>query len=147
MDKLKLIAFDTEDLAVVSAHLQDAVLKVVDMAYQPRAKRFVAVLNRFDWAEALKAGKVQPTRRQTALRFERVLTAQISGIDLKQKDHVLSMLALQFESKCSGDPAGHVTLVFAGGGAIRLEIECIEVELKDLGPVWRARSKPHHPDD
>lgn len=147
MDKLKLIAFDAEDLAVVSVHLQDAVLKVADMAYQPRAKRFVAVLNRFDWSGALKAAKTRPERRQTALRLERVLDAKHSGIDLRRKGDVLSLLAMQFEAKAADDPAGVITLIFAGGAAIRLEVECIEVELKDLGPAWRARSKPQHPED
>lgn len=146
MDKLKLIAFDAEDLAVVSAHLQDAVLKVADMAYQPRAKRFAAVLRRFDWPASLKGGKVVPVRRQAALRFERVMAAKLTGFDLKRRSDVLSLLALQFEAKGADDPAGAVTLVFSGGGAVRLEVECIEAELRDLGPQWRARTKPKHPD-
>lgn len=147
MDKLKLIAFDAEDLAVVSAHVQDAILKVGDMAYQPRARRFAAVLSRFDWQAAAKGGKVRPARRQAALRFDRVLGAKLTGIDLTRKADVLSLLALQFEAKGPDDPAGAVTLVFSGGSAIRLEVECIEAELRDLGPQWRARSKPKHPDN
>lgn len=147
MDKLKLIAFDTEDLAIVSAHLQDAVLKVGDMAYQPRARRFAAVLNRFDWSGALtEVDKSKPHRRQSALRFERVLGAKLQGINLRQSRHILSLLALQFDSRGKDDPSGTLTLVFAGGAAIRLEIECIEAELRDLGPPWQARSKPRHPD-
>lgn len=147
MDKLKLIVFDAEDLAVVSAHLQDAVLKVADMAYQPRARRFVAVLSRFDWSGAIRGAKATPERRQTALRIERVLAAKQSGIDLKRKGDVLSLLAIQFEAKGTEDPAGAVTLIFAGGAAVRLDVECIEAEMKDLGPAWRARSKPRHPED
>jgi hypothetical protein len=148
MPDLKLIALDAEDLAILSAHLQDAVMKVGDLAFLPREKRFAAVANRFDWVEALgrDAGRDRRyARRRCALRFERVLTAQVNGLDLKNKGAVTSLLAVSFEP---GDPpAGHVTLQFADGSAVRLEVECIEAELRDLGPVWEAKSKPEHPDD
>jgi hypothetical protein len=148
MPDLKLIALDAEDLAVVSAHLQDAVMKVGDLAFLPREKRFAAVTNRFDWADAIEhdaARGKRYARRRAALRFERVLGAQVHGLDLKNKGAVTSLLAISFEP---GDPpAGQVTLQFADGGAIRLNVECIEAELRDLGPVWQAKSKPKHPDD
>ncbi len=150
MTELKLIAFDAEDLAVVSTHLQDAVLKVGDLAYLPGEKRFAALANRFDWLSALPDNGDPPekatlARRQCALRFERVLRAQVTDIDLRKKDDVLSVLALQF---IPGElPAGVITIVFAGRGAIRLEIECIEAELKDLGAAWEARGEPKHADD
>lgn len=147
MEKLKLIAFDDTDLDVVSAHLQDAVLKIEDMAFLPREKRFAALVNRFDWAAIAKGDdKAKPQRKQSALRFERVLSAQVSGIDLKARREVLALLAIQFEPLQTDDPQGHVTLVFAGGGAVRLKVECIEAELKDLGPTWAARARPEHPD-
>jgi hypothetical protein len=148
MPELKLIAFDADDLAVVSAHLQDAVLRVGEIAYLPRNRRFAAIVNRFDWPEALDGAGGRPeayTRRRSGLRFERVLGAKVMGIDLARKDTVLSLLALSFEP--AEAPGGTVTLHFAGGGAIRLETECIEAELKDLGPVWRAASMPSHPDE
>lgn len=148
MPELKLIALDAEDLAVISAHVQDAVLTVGDIAYLPQDKRFAAIANRFDWAEALNDGKDGPhafARRRAALRFERVLGAKVNGIDLKNKSAVLSLLTIGFEP--AEAPAGDVMLLFADGGAIRLQVECIEVELKDLGPVWQAKSKPQHPDD
>ena len=148
MSTLELIALDAEDLKVISAHLQDAVLKVGDMAYVPKERRFAAILNRFDWATTLATGKSDSaTRRQAALRFERVLGAKVSGIDLKAGHEVLELLAAQFEPIASEDPQGHVTLIFAGGGAVRLHVECIESELKDLGPAWQARAVPKHPDD
>lgn len=147
MDKLKLIAFDAEDLAVVSAHVQDAVLKVGDLTFQPKAKRMVALLRRFDWAGAERPGRQQALRRQAALRFERVLGARHQGIDLKARNDVLSLLAIKYDPKSAEDPGGSVTLVFAGGAAIQLDVECIEAELRDLGPAWRARSRPKHPDD
>lgn len=147
MADLKLIALDAEDLAVISAHLQDAVLQVGDAAFLPREKRFVVVANRFDWVEAHKRDDNPENfaRRQTALRFERVLSAKVQGVDLKNKSEVLALLAIAFEPMDA--PEGDVTLHFANGGAIRLHVECIEAELKDLGPVWQAKSKPRHPDD
>lgn len=149
MAELKLIALDAEDLSVLSAHLQDAVLQVGDLAYQPQDKRFAAIANRFDWVDAMNGGGASPdsgyTRRRAALRFERVLEAKLQGIDLKNKSAVLSLLALSFEP--GEAPAGDVTLHFADGAAIRLSVECIEAEIRDLGPVWRATSMPSHPDD
>lgn len=159
MSDLKLVALDAEDLAVLSAHLQDAVVKVADMAYLPRERRFAALANRFDWTTAVEApakaedtaktakrGKQPFVRRRSAIRFERVMAARVQGIDLKQKSRVLSLLAIQFEGKGAEDPAGAITLVFAGGSAIRLEVECIEAELSDLGAAWATKSKPRHPD-
>ena len=149
MAELKLIALDAEDLSVLSAHLQDAVLQVGDLAYQRQDKRFAAIANRFDWVEAMDGSSASSdsgyTRRQAALRFERVLDAKLNGIDLKNKGAVLSLLALSFEPH--EPPAGDVTLHFANGAAIRLSVECIEAEVRDLGPVWRAASMPSHPDD
>ena len=150
MPELKLIVLDADDLAVISAHLQDAVLKVGDLAYLPAERRFAALGNRFDWADALRDGGRPPEyiRRCSVLRFERVLAAKVRGIDLARKDEVLSLLTIAFEpSGAPEDPGGGVILQFANGGAICLEVECIEAELKDLGVVWRAKSKPQHPDD
>lgn len=147
MPDLKLIALDADDLAVISANLQDAVMKVGDLAFLPREKRFAAVANRFDWVDAIEkeaAASQRYARRRTALRFERVLSAQVQGIDLKNKSAVTSLLAISFEPV--DPPAGQVILHFADGGAIRLNVECIEVELRDLGPVWQAASKPQHPE-
>lgn len=146
-ETLKLIALDAEDLAVLSAHMQDAVLLVGDMAFLPRERRFAAIANRFDWeaatrAEARGEAGAQLRRLRAALRFERVLSAKVSGIDLKNKRHTLSILALQFTE--TNAPAGIVTIVCAGGGAIRLEVECLEAELKDLGAIWAAKAKPTH---
>jgi hypothetical protein len=148
MPDLKLIALDAEDLAIISAHLQDAVLKVGDLAFLPREKRFAAIANRFDWLDALENEAVREkhyARRRAALRFERVLGAQVQGLDLKNKGAVTELLAVSFEP--GEPPAGHVTLQFADGGAVRLNVECIEAELRDLGPAWEARSRPRHPED
>jgi hypothetical protein len=150
MAELKLIALDADDLAIISANLQDAVMKVGDLAFLPREKRFAAVANRFDWVDAIEkeTGKDDDTRyarRRTALRFERVLSAQVQGLDPKNTSAVTSLLAIGFEPLDL--PAGQITLQFADGGAIRLQVECIEAELRDLGPAWQAKSKPQHPEE
>ncbi len=145
MEDLKLIALDPEDLRVLSCHLQDAVIRVGDMAYLKNEMRFAAIANRFDWEQAAKVDDATYRRRRAGLRFERVTAAKLHGIELTQKDTVLELLALTFEP--AEEPSGTLTLLFAGGAAIRLEVECIEAELRDLGAVWRTRRKPQHAGD
>jgi hypothetical protein len=148
MDLLKLIALDEDDLKILSAHLQDAVLITQDMVFLPKERRFVAVLNRFNWQEAVdaRAGNgADFERRQAALRFEKVSQAQFRNLSFDQPNDALELLAIDFDA---GDaPSGSVTLFFAGGGAVRLHVDCIEAELRDLGPIWPTRTKPQHPDD
>lgn len=141
-DPLKLIALDGDDLAIISAHLQDAVLKIGDIAYRPAERRFALALRRFDW-EGSAAGARR--RRLTALHFERVASARSSGIDAAAVDVVLNLLAITFTPRDA--PAGDVTLHFSDGAAIKLDVECIEGQMKDLGPVWEAVATPGHPDD
>jgi Protein of unknown function (DUF2948) len=139
---LKLIALDCEDLGVLSAHCQDAVLLVGDMVYQPRDQRFVAIANRFDWA--LATADQGQVRHRSALRIERVTAAKLQGIDLKAKQLTLALLALEFASHGTDVPSGEITLLFAGGAAIQLTVECIEAQLEDLGAAWAARARPDH---
>jgi hypothetical protein len=143
MNLLKLIALDSDDLAIISAHVQDAVTKVGDIGFKPAEKRFVLPMNRFVWeAETARFTKPHNERRNSVLDFSRVLSVKASGIDRNKKQDVLSLLAIQFEE---GDkPAGHVDLLFSGGSAIRLEVECVEARLADLGGAWEAASRPDH---
>ena len=143
MKPLKLIALDEEDLAIVSSHLQDAVVRIGDMVYQPSKKRFAAVLNRFDWESAQGDNGKDFKRRRTALRFERVFGAQLKNVKPSAQERVLALLAVRFEPDEA--PAGKVILTFSGDASIQLKVECIEAELKDLGPAWNTRSKPKHP--
>jgi hypothetical protein len=143
-EPLKLVALDHEDLKILSAHLQDAVLRLADMVYVPAEKRFAAVLSRFDWLAAETAdGKPSNLRRcRCALRFDRVVRAQVHKIRPGEPFAFAELLAVTYEE--DGAPGGFVTLYFAGGGAVRLQVECIEAELRDLGDVWRAAMKPQH---
>ena len=144
-DELKLVALDKDDIEVVSAHVQDALVKVADILWLPREHRFVMALNRFDWMSATDAkpdSRADYRRCRTALRFERVLACKCRGLDQTDKDARLILLAVEFAETDS--PAGVVKLTFSGGGAIRLDVECLEVELADLGEVFSTDLCPDH---
>jgi hypothetical protein len=146
VDELKLVALDRDDIEVVSAHVQDALVRVADIFWQPREHRFVMALNRFDWVTASDAKgdstKADYRRCRTALRFERVLSCKCRNVDQSNKDARLNLLAVEFVER--GPPAGVVTMTFSGGGVIRLEVECLEAELADLGEVFTADACPNH---
>ena len=143
MDLLKLDALDSDDLEVVSAHLQDAVVKIAEIRWRPAEKRLVVALNRFDW-EAANGIRPEFRRRLSALRFERVTACKCRNCTNCEegKKQALNLLAVSFEP--TDLPAGVVTLTFSGGAALRLEVECLEAELADLGPSWAAESRPVH---
>lgn len=145
MTPLKLLALDADDLEIISCHLQDAVIRVGDIAYLPSQKRFAAVFNRFDWENALDSETGDENRRRrAALRFDRVFGAQVKGVHPEAKDQVLSLLAIRFEP--GDNPSGIIDMTFSGDVSIRLDAECIEAELRDLGPIWQTNNRPHHPD-
>ncbi|WP_310620941.1 DUF2948 family protein [Flexibacterium corallicola] len=138
---MKLVAMDLEDLNVVSAMVQDAVLKVGEIQYLPQEQQLLISMNRFVW-EASKEGKGQNERRRTVLALARVQGVQAKKINMNRKDVVLSLLAVRFESE--NEPAGRLILEFSGGAAIAASVECLEVQLTDLGAAWATENKPHH---
>ena len=140
---LKLAAFDAEDLAVVSTHLQDAVVNTSEVLWRPNEHRLVVALNRFDW-EGAQSRPPQYRRRRAALRFERVRSCKCRDLNPTEGEDILSLLAVEFVE--SDAPGGVVTLTFSGGPALRLEVECLEAELVDLGPTWTAATCPAHAD-
>jgi hypothetical protein len=145
-DLLKFVALDVEDLAVVSAHLQDAVVCSSEILWRPQERRVVIAVNRFDW-EGVQNGQPEFRRRRAALRFERVRSCKYRDINPDpsgKSQAVLNLLAIEFSE--TDAPSGFVTLTFSGGPALRLEIECLEVELADLGPTWATAKCPGHPD-
>lgn len=142
-DELKLVALDKDDIEVVSAHVQDARVRVGDILWQPQDHRFVMAVNRFDWMTAVGGQPAADYRRcRTAIRFERVLGCKCRGLDQSNKDAELNLLAIEFVERDA--PAGNVTLTFSGGGIIRLDVECLEAELADLGEVFTAKLCPEH---
>jgi len=141
LDQLKFVVLDEEDLEIVSTHLQDAVLKVADVMWRPQENRLVVALNRFDW-EGAAADRPEYRRRRSALRFERVLSCKCRDVDPAGKDAVLNLLAVEFSP--TDEPSGVVTLTFSGGAALKLDVECLEAELADLGPTWTTAVCPAH---
>ena len=138
MTRLRLAASDAEDLEVLSARLQDAVFKLKDAVWQPRQRRFAVVVNRLQWE---KSGK---TRVRAGLHFNGVLKTQSSRVKLGLDEAVVSVLALRFAANGGEDPGGVIEIVLAGGGAIRLTVECIDAELLDMTAPWTARGTPDH---
>ncbi|GBU19319.1 MULTISPECIES: DUF2948 family protein [Methylobacterium] len=138
MELLRLAALDADDLTIVSAHLQDALLRTGDIVFLPAERRFVLSLRRFDWEAPAGA---PPRRRLAGAHFERVLAARSRGLPA-DPDATLSLLSITFEP--GEAPSGTAILTFAGGAVIALDLECVEMRLKDLGPVWEAESRPSH---
>jgi hypothetical protein len=136
---LRLIALDADDLTIISAHVQDAVVKVGDLAWLPKEKRFALLMRRFDWEGATEG---QNRRRLTAMHFDRVTSLKALNIDPAAKDTALNLLAVTFTP--SEEPAGELVLTFSGGAALKLEAECIEAQLKDLGGMWETARQPAH---
>lgn len=142
MDQLKLAALDEEDLQVLSAHLQDAVLTVADIRYLPKEKKAVFVMNRFVWDKEADKRSKEHERRRSALAFAQVSAMKAQNIDQKAKGAVLELLAVTFET--GDDPAGRILLAFAGGASLELVVDCIEAQLSDLGAAWSTPNLPQH---
>lgn len=144
---LYLAAMDPEDLQVLSALTQDAVFPITEMRWQPRARRFALLINRFRWEDlpaAERRGR-KPERVQSLLVVDNVLKAASQGFDRSDKDLILSLLAVTFEP--GEDGTGDVLLTLAGDGAVRLSVEALEVTIKDVTRPYVAPSgkAPDHP--
>ncbi len=144
---LYLAALDPEDLPVLSALAQDAVFPITEMRWQARARRFALLLNRFRWEDlpAAERHKRAPERVQALLVIDNVLRVASTGIDRSDRDLILSLLAVSFTPGADG--SGELLLTLAGDGAIRLEVEALEVTLKDVTRPYVAPSHkvPTHP--
>jgi hypothetical protein len=131
---LKLIALDADDLAVISAQVQNAQVQTADILWRPSENRLVIGLNRLDWEQCL-TGEIEPRRLISALRFDRVLSCKSRNIDLATQEPMLELLGIEFHP--AEMPGGSVILMFDNGGALRLDVECLECELADLGQSER----------
>ena len=132
--QLKLIALDADDLAVISTHVQDARVQASDIIWRQSEKRLVVGMSRLDWEQTLE-GEAAPRRLVAALRFDRVLACKSRNIDLAAPDTVLDLVGIEFHPRDGreAEPGGSALLLFAEGGAVRLDVECLECELTDLG--------------
>lgn len=147
---LRLIARDSEDLKVISALVQDSVLSAQDLRYTARKHRFALLVNRFRWedrAAAQAAGRAFE-RVRAVLDFADVTRVTHQGLDRRDADTVLSLLAVEFNAHDAADPAspGRVLLTFAGDGAIALEVDCLDATLADVTRPYAAPSRraPEH---
>ena len=144
---LNLGAMDGDDLKVLSSLAQDAVFPITEMTWQPKQRRFAILLNRFRWEDkdaAERRGRSYE-RVQSMLVVDGVTRVASQGIDRGDKDTILSLLSVEFEE--TEAPSGFVVLTLAGDGAIRLEVEALEVTLRDVTRPYRAPSRkaPDHP--
>lgn len=134
---LHLTAFDADDLPVLSAQMQDAVIKVGDMVFDQRRKTFACVANRFAW-DALP----QKTRRRSGLRINHVLAARRLHPQAVNATTILSLLSMVFVAK--DETAGTLTLQFSGGHALAFDVDALDIQLDDLGPAWGTGLEPQH---
>ncbi len=138
--RLNLLAEDEEDLEIVSAYLQDAIVRVGDVAYLPKSRRFALLANRYCW-ECDDAGKAG-SRKLAGVHFDGVTSAKSTQIKQNNPDAVLQLLAVQYRP--ASEEGGFVDLCFAAGGRIRLEVEIIDASLRDLAGPWQAQGRPAH---
>jgi hypothetical protein len=142
MTQLTLAAQDAEDLEIVSAQLQDAVAQVKDLVWLPKSQRFAALVNRFKWEKAQER-RAENLRVRSRLVFDRVISAKSHRIK-HDPEAVASLLAIKYAGAGEEDPSGTIELIFAGGGVIRLEVECIDASLTDVSGDWAALGRPSH---
>ena len=139
---LKLIAKTEEDLRVVSAHLQDSIASISDIANLKKNKIFIMQLNRFMWEDVEKGVFRKNKRIRTILKFENVIKVLKKNINLKNKERFLDFLAL--ESNLLPDKSYEINLIFSGDAVIKIIAELIEVTLDDQGYPWESKTKPKH---
>ncbi len=140
-EPLKLLAQERSDLDVVSAAVQDALIKVGDLSYDKRTRRFAAVLARFRWEDAGERGPY--ARVRAALSFESVLSVRTRNMRRDPPDALASILSIKFDP-AEEPPGGVARIVLAGDGEIVLDVECLDVTLADVGPTWPTPRRPNH---
>lgn len=138
---LRLKAQDEDDLAVISAALQDAVGQLGDFAFDAKTRSFTLLLNRYRW-EAARPSK-RGERVRTAVQAGSVLAAKSRNLKKGAPDAVVSLLAMSFEPGETA-PGGQIIFTFSGDGELRLSVECIDMVMADVSRPWRARVQPGH---
>tara|TARA_A100001011_G_scaffold353223_1_gene394583 strand:- start:155 stop:598 length:444 start_codon:yes stop_codon:yes gene_type:complete len=142
VQNLKLIAKTDADLRVISAHLQDSILKTSDIANLKKNKIFLMQLNRFMWEDVEKGVFRKNKRIRTVLKFENVLKVTSKNVNQKKNDRFLDFLAI--ETFKMPDKNYEMNLIFSGDMVIKLVTEAIEVTLDDQGTPWESKNKPKH---
>lgn len=138
---LKLMAEDAADLDIIGAAVQDALVRVGDMSFDRKTRRFTALINRFRWETAGEHGPYERVR--AALSFEGVLGVKSRRVRHDAQEALASILSIGFLPE-EEPPGGVVRLLLAGGGEIAIDVECLDAVLVDLGPVWPTPRRPEH---
>ena len=144
IQKLKLIAKTEDDLRVISAHLQDSIVKISDIASLKKNRLFLMQLNRFMWEDVEKGVFRKNKRIRTVLKFENILKVASKNVDQKKNDRFLDFLAI--ETTQMPDKNYEMNLIFSGDVVLKLVAEAIEVTLDDQGSPWESKNKPKHKD-
>ena len=144
VQNLKLIAKTQEDLRVISAHLQDSIVKTSDIANLKKNKIFLMQLNRFMWEDIEKGVFRKNKRIRTVLKFENVLKVTSKNVNQNKNDRFLDFLAI--ETFKMPDKNYEMNLIFSGDIVIKLIAEAIEVTLDDQGSSWESKNQPKHND-
>tara|TARA_B100000405_G_C16436884_1_gene320092 strand:+ start:96 stop:539 length:444 start_codon:yes stop_codon:yes gene_type:complete len=139
---LKLIANNSEDLKVISAHLQDSIVSTLDIANLKKNRIFLLQLNRFMWEDVEKGVFRKNKRIRTVLKFENVLSVLSRNINPKGKERFLDFLTM--ESNILEDKTCEINLIFSGDVVIKIKAEVIEITLDDQGSPWETKNKPKH---
>ena len=139
---LKLIGKTIEDLKVISAHLQDSIVHLKDIAHLKRNRIFLIQLNRFMWEDVEKGIFRKSRRVRTVLKFDHVIEVKSKKILQNSGDKFLDFLAL--ETNIKQDESFEVKLIFAGDSTIRIKSEVLEVTLDDQGEPWETKNEPKH---
>jgi hypothetical protein len=138
---LKLMAEDAADLDIIAAAAQDALVRVRDLSFDRKARRFTAQISRFRWEQAGERGPFE--RIRSALAFEGVLGVKSRKVRQDAEDALASILSVDFKPD-EAPPGGVVRMMLAGGGEIALEVECLDAVLVDIGPSWPTPRRPDH---
>ena len=144
VQNLKLIAKTEEDLRVLSAHLQDSIVKTSEIANLKKNRMFLLQLNRFMWEDVEKGIFRKNKRIRTMLRFENILKATSKNVNQNKNDRFLDFLAI--ETFKMPDKNYEMNLIFSGDTVIKLIMEAIELTLDDQGSPWESKNKPKHDD-
>jgi hypothetical protein len=143
---LRLRAEDADDIAVISAVVQDALISVKDLTYDRAERRFTLVANRFRWEGRPDGAQGGPAIERTlcALSFGTVDRVAYRGFRRRDDERILSLLTIRVDEKPSDEKSGTIQLEFSGGGTLRLGVSAIEVHATDLGEAWPTAWQPDH---
>ena len=139
---LKLLATSDEDLRVIAAHLQDAIVSVQDIANLKKNKIFLIQLNRFMWEDVEKGVFRKNKRIRTVLKFDNVISVLSKNINIKDNKSFLDFLTI--ESNLLPDKSYEIKLIFSGDSVLKIKAEVIDVTLDDQGSPWETKTQPKH---